>query len=122
MVATISIDIHSNGAIHGNTSSNYYPPQIAETIRRMDFITYRVGTCQNTQSALKILYQFESANRTNKVSWYVNRMDVNGNRDNIGQIAEANWPQMRCHSNNENIQNWQRQSVEATRPGKYTQI
>jgi len=95
MSPTISTDILSYKAIPVRMPLHYYRSLISHTFHIQDFMNYQIPMCQDTQSTSEIQYGFKDTDCISAVSRYVYWIDVNGNRVDLGQIAEANSPRTR---------------------------
>jgi len=120
--ATISTDVPSYEAIHGRMPLHNIPLTISDMFRILDIMNYPFATRHDTQSTCKMSYRFESTDCTSDVSWYVNWIEVDGNRDDLVWISEANWLETHCDTYDEIVQKSPRQIAEVTRLGKYTQL
>jgi hypothetical protein len=96
--ATVSTDIPSNNAIHGCMPVHYYRSLFSDTFRILDFMNYPFLTRHDTKSTHQILSTFESTDCISEMSCYVYRIEVNGRRDNLVRISEANQREMRCYT------------------------
>jgi len=91
--ATVSTDIPSYEAIHGRMPLHYYRSLISDTFHIGDFMNYSFPTRHDTQITRKIWYKPGSTDCISEVSRYVYRIEVNGNREDVVRISEANRPE-----------------------------
>ena len=86
-------------------------------------MTYPFPTRHDTQFTYEISYRFESTDCISKVTSYIYRIEVNGNRDNFMRIPESNRPETRHDTEEQEIVRiWQRQIAKAKRHDMYTQL
>jgi len=88
--AIVSTHIHSYEAIHGRMPLHDYCSLISDIFRILDCMNYPVPTCLDTQITHEISYSFGSTDCISEVSRYVCWIEVNGNRDDVVRIPEAN--------------------------------
>ena len=119
-LATVSTDIPSHEAIHGVCLYPIITLAISDTFRIRDFKNYPIPTRHDTR---KISYGFWSTDCLSEVSRYVYRIEVNGNRDNVMRIPEANRPEKRGDTYQwEIVRIWPRQIAEPKMLDMYTQL
>jgi hypothetical protein len=66
-----------------------------QMFRIWDFMNYHFPTRHDTHITREISHRFASTDCISEVSKYVYWIDVNGNRDDLVRIPEANWPETR---------------------------
>jgi hypothetical protein len=70
---------------------HYYRSLISDMFRILGFMNYPFPTRRDMQTTRDTLYRFGSTDHISAVSWYVYWIEVNGNRDDLVRIPEANW-------------------------------